>query len=310
MPVPVAAAIAAGATIASSGANVYAQGRMNKKTREWNDKQYARTRADALADYETQNTYNSPAAQMQRFREAGLNPNLIYGQSNEGATVRSSDTPSWNPRAPEVNLDPGPALSAYFQTKMQDAQLRNLETVNTVQQQEALLKGAQTQATLASVPNTQASTNRTLWETAQSQSLAPYVLEASKANLAKLSAETQQLLDNNERQAALTANTLQQGVENILLIRLNRLKTAAETANTEASRSEIQARIKQIEQSIENAKKDNEIKEETLKLLRRGQNPNDPTWMRQLGIFLEKFLPSKKEPSSDGPGMKNFQWKF
>lgn len=28
------------------------------------------------------NEYNSPAAQMQRYQDAGLNPNLIYGQSN------------------------------------------------------------------------------------------------------------------------------------------------------------------------------------------------------------------------------------
>lgn len=31
-----------------------------------------------------QNEYNSPAAQMQRFKEAGLNPNLIYGQGSNG----------------------------------------------------------------------------------------------------------------------------------------------------------------------------------------------------------------------------------
>lgn len=31
-----------------------------------------------------QNEYNSPQAQMQRFSEAGLNPNLIYGQGNSG----------------------------------------------------------------------------------------------------------------------------------------------------------------------------------------------------------------------------------
>lgn len=29
-----------------------------------------------------QNEYNSPAAQMKRFQDAGLNPNLIYGQQN------------------------------------------------------------------------------------------------------------------------------------------------------------------------------------------------------------------------------------
>lgn len=31
-----------------------------------------------------QNEYNSPAAQMQRFSDAGLNPNLIYGQGSSG----------------------------------------------------------------------------------------------------------------------------------------------------------------------------------------------------------------------------------
>lgn len=296
MPGPlVAPIIAAGASLLGTGASVYASGKMNKKTREWNDKQYARTRADSLHDYEMQNTYNSPSAQMQRFREAGLNPNLVYGQSNEAAPVRSSETPAWNPRAPEINLDAGSVISAYFQTKMQDAQLRNMETVNTVQQQEALLKGAQTQATLASIPNTQATTARTLWETAQGQSLAPYVLEASKANLAKLSAETKQLVDNNERQAALTSSSLLETIERIGAIRIQNLKTQAETATTQAQRQEIQHRIQQIDQGIENAKKDNEMKEQQLILLRRGQNPNDPTWMRLTGEFLEKHLPTPKE---------------
>lgn len=32
-----------------------------------------------------QNQYNSPAAQMQRYREAGLNPNLIYGNGSSSA---------------------------------------------------------------------------------------------------------------------------------------------------------------------------------------------------------------------------------
>lgn len=42
-----------------------------------------------------QNEYNSPAAQMQRFKDAGLNPDLIYGQSNEGTQgMVSTDAPA------------------------------------------------------------------------------------------------------------------------------------------------------------------------------------------------------------------------
>lgn len=35
------------------------------------------------------NAYNSPIAQMQRFKSAGLNPNLIYGQMSQGAAAPS-----------------------------------------------------------------------------------------------------------------------------------------------------------------------------------------------------------------------------
>lgn len=296
MPVTAAGAAIIGgvAALGGQGINAYASGKMNKKTREWNDKQYERTRQDALEDFALQNEYNSPTAQMNRFRDAGLNPNLIYGQTNEAAPIRSSETPSWNPRAPTVDLDATPILSQYFNTKLQEAQINNLNTVNTVQQQEAILKAAQIQQTIASTENTTATTSRSRFDLAQQQSLAPYLLESARKNVEKLSAETNQLVDNNERQAALTSSSILETIERIGAIRINNLKTQAETANTKAQRQEIQARIKQIESGIENAQKDNEIKEEQLELMRRGQNPNDPTWLRKAGEYLDKYIPSPK----------------
>lgn len=44
--------------------------------------------------WEMMNQYNHPAQQMQRFREAGLNPNLIYGQGNPG---NASSPPQYDP---------------------------------------------------------------------------------------------------------------------------------------------------------------------------------------------------------------------
>lgn len=46
------------------------------------------------AMWNKQNEYDSPAAQMQRFREAGLSPNLIYGQSNTAAQPQIEGSPS------------------------------------------------------------------------------------------------------------------------------------------------------------------------------------------------------------------------
>jgi len=60
-------------------------------------------RQRALADQKALNAYNSPAQQMQRFKEAGLNPNLIYKQTNEGAPVRSTDAIA--PKIDETVLD-------------------------------------------------------------------------------------------------------------------------------------------------------------------------------------------------------------
>lgn len=48
-----------------------------------------------------QNEYNSPAAQMQRFKEAGLNPNLIYGQGSNGNAQSAPHMVT--PRAPDYS---------------------------------------------------------------------------------------------------------------------------------------------------------------------------------------------------------------
>ena len=50
-----------------------------------------RNRRWALQDRDYENAYNHPKQQMQRLKEAGLNPNLVYGS---GAAQNQSATPS------------------------------------------------------------------------------------------------------------------------------------------------------------------------------------------------------------------------
>lgn len=49
-----------------------------------------------VSNWQLQNEYDSPAAQMQRYKEAGLNPNLIYGQMSSG-TAPAAGQVSTNP---------------------------------------------------------------------------------------------------------------------------------------------------------------------------------------------------------------------
>ena len=94
--------------IAQVGASLF-----NTKNRQW-----------ALQDWYRQNAYNTPAQQMQRFKEAGLNPNLIYKQTNEAAPVRSTDYV-----APQLGDFQG-ILSKSNQIKIQDQQLANMQLQN------------------------------------------------------------------------------------------------------------------------------------------------------------------------------------
>ena len=80
---PAAAASAAGSIASSIIQGIYnnkAIDKTNKANMELAQYQYSKD----LEMWNKQNDYNSPQQQMERFAEAGLNPNLIYGQGNAG----------------------------------------------------------------------------------------------------------------------------------------------------------------------------------------------------------------------------------
>lgn len=78
MPIPwLVPAIIAGVSTIAQG---IAQRRQNKKNLE-----LAKFQNDAnQQSIDRQNAYNAPAAQMSRYNDAGLNPNLIYSQGSAG----------------------------------------------------------------------------------------------------------------------------------------------------------------------------------------------------------------------------------
>lgn len=65
--------------------NADQQMRINKATHEQN-----------LQMWNLQNAYNSPEAQMKRYEEAGLNPNLIYDQQNTASGVPMLESPRFD----------------------------------------------------------------------------------------------------------------------------------------------------------------------------------------------------------------------
>lgn len=101
------------ATMAANSQNVLAQREANEQNiafqrevneqniafqREINDTNYQRQ----LEMWEKTNAYNHPAEQMKRYKEAGLNPNLIYGQSNTAQSANVATGSAVKLDAPSV----------------------------------------------------------------------------------------------------------------------------------------------------------------------------------------------------------------
>lgn len=97
----------------------------NRAQKKTNLDIYNTQRQDALADWNRQNQYNSPAAQMQRYKDAGLSPHLIYGQQNTAPAIRSTEAKAPQYMAPNIDVS-GAANPLLIQ-----AQLKNIEA-NTI----------------------------------------------------------------------------------------------------------------------------------------------------------------------------------
>lgn len=74
-----------------------------KKTMEYDNYQVDKKFEQDLHMWNLNNAYNDPSAQMQRFKQAGLNPNLVYQQGNPG----NSKGPIQKQTPPSPNIGKG-----------------------------------------------------------------------------------------------------------------------------------------------------------------------------------------------------------
>lgn len=124
-----------GSTLIAGRQNKKAQERQNAANRDLMNLQYQKDREM----WDQQNAYNSPAAQMQRFKDAGLNPNMIYGQGNGGnaATMPHYTAPDQSEKSfvPDtvnnVSSHVGQAIQTYQDLQMRQAQIDNLRALNS-----------------------------------------------------------------------------------------------------------------------------------------------------------------------------------
>lgn len=132
--------------ILSGGLNLLTQGLQNKQQRQ--NMRLQNQLNMNLAEYQygknmeawhLQNQYNSPEAQMARFKSAGLNPNLIYEKGSAGmsSSVPVFQKPEQSAHFKQV-IDMPQVLSAYQDFAIKNAQLDNLKAQRRVIEAQAL----------------------------------------------------------------------------------------------------------------------------------------------------------------------------
>lgn len=235
--------------------------------------------------WKRQNMYNSPAEQMRRLREAGLNPNLIYGQSSAGATGNNSGAPTFEGLADSgyrpVDIPSTiESLQSFTDWDIKTATADNLRSKTETEKQNAVLKTVETAGRLLQ-------NNKLAKELPFVEELAKSSLDAARANVKKIEADTTFTLNQDERNAIMQDQNIMESLERIYSMRTGRKLT---------------------EEQIKNAGLDSFVKQLDAKATEQGWRPSDPWYARALGRIwdLIQKSPSLSKKQRDQLKQPNF----
>jgi len=270
--------IAAGASLAGSAINAGSQSRTNQSQLSYSREMYDKQRADALADWNRQNQYSSPKEQMMRFKEAGLNPNLIYGQMSQAPVVRTSSVEGYSPRAPQVDLGNAAAMGLQGLSTYQDTQLKNVQT-DLVKEQ---IKNASTDNMLKQLD----------W--AEKNIRLPYAQSMAQSNAEALKLQNDQRLQDLQFNTQMNPIKLEEGQY--------RINNAIKDLDVKIQNMNLsKAQELQAYQTIASLKKQGVLQELDINLKKQGVQPGDNVLLRILtqGITQGKGVDWFKEKANN-----------
>lgn len=116
---------AAGLGIAGNIFNIDAQNRQNKENRLWQSNENAKQRNWTQDMWNKQNEYNDPQNQMNRLKNAGINPHLAY---SNGAPMNTSNAPaSTSVGSIPAGIAPRMDVNSIMNALLTKAQIENVQ---------------------------------------------------------------------------------------------------------------------------------------------------------------------------------------
>lgn len=287
---PIGAIIAAAGSLAGGAINAIQQNKQNKRSQQFALDMYNRQKADNLEFWRMQNDYNSPQQQMKRFQEAGLNPNLIYGQGNSG-NAGSVQTPDAKmPDFRSSNLGDSVASAAtngvntFYDLQFRKAQLDNARAQNTILQEEAALKRAETNRILVD-------TEGRKFDLDFKSEFRGVSGDAMRERLRQTRVSTDLAISRDARNAATTSSSLKEAVSRMESQFLQRQETRQRMAKTRAEIASIKAQTTRTIQGVKLLEQQGTLNELEIQLRNKGLTFRDPLWTRMIAKALDQLFP-------------------
>lgn len=161
-----APAIGGAASLISSGINGLFSGNQASKTRAANMKLAQWQHTKDVEMWNKANDYNSPIKQMERLKEGGLNPNLVYGNGsvtgNTSTATPSQSVPDASARGKLDMQIPNPLmlLNQHQDLKNKEVQHDNLSVQTRLMEKESEIKTLERLKIMSTTGKNQAETNR------------------------------------------------------------------------------------------------------------------------------------------------------
>lgn len=275
-PVTLGLLISAGVGLAQTGINAYTTSRTNKKNIEAQASQFEKEKALSQENWDKMNMYNSPEQQMIRLKQAGLNPNLVYGKGadNTASAISNIQKNMPNQIAPQFDLSSVQnAFSNYYDIKAKQAQTENTREATSVMKANKIQVEANTAKTLEE-------TARTKFDRELAQELRDNTVQKAKLENEMLTNTIQINMNRNNREELANTKNLELTTQKILTEQLTQLRQKQVWSNNALEQKRIQNQIDQINTAIDNAKIEGKIKSIELNLNREGLSMKDPIGFR------------------------------
>ncbi|MCT4124980.1 hypothetical protein HZP69_00670 [Elizabethkingia anophelis] len=179
------------------------EGAMNNSS---NKKIARENREFSLEMWNRNNEYNTPLAQMQRLKEAGLNPNLMYGQGTTGNSSAPAKADGANPTQYKLNFLEAAQLHQQQKLNEQSIQLQKSQTeLNHAQAQKVNAETANTHANTQNITETMHFNRESRPKILQKYDLENQSISLSNENLNKINAKIEADINQIKANTSLTA---------------------------------------------------------------------------------------------------------